>query len=210
MVTQYGVCCCSPFFVYHFSAKVQKWLEGISRARMGHMLGSKSYVSIPALVRLLLAMAMEIWDDECGPSRPNSASFAILGQVGNAIPPWNKGPSQEERAILLAHDQGLIALHVKGNFYTRNSSHDKMLRCVSFAQWPENGAENFAPSRIVHCTGHCTGRNIFGKKNPSPGLCIGTSNPKYVHFFGRLSGVYAAHKHNASRGLSYLSGIHPH
>ena len=29
-------------------------------------------------------------------------------------------------------------------------------------------------------------------------------------FFGRLSGVYAAHKHNVSRGLSYLSGMHLH
>ena len=40
--------------------------------------------------------------------RPNFATFAILGQVGNTISPQGKGPSQNKRAILVAHDQGLM------------------------------------------------------------------------------------------------------
>ena len=61
---------------------------------MGHILGPKSHVLIETLERLLLAMAtMEMWDRECGPFRPNFAVFAILGQVGNTISPWGKGPS---------------------------------------------------------------------------------------------------------------------
>ena len=58
---------------------------------------------------LLLAMTMEIWDRECGPFRPISTFFAILGQVGNTISPWGKGPSVGG-AILVAYDQGSIAL----------------------------------------------------------------------------------------------------
>ena len=77
---------------------------------MGHILGPESHVSIASLLRLLPANALEIWDRECGPFRPNSAVFAISGQVGNTISPWGKGPSQERRAILVAHDQGPIAL----------------------------------------------------------------------------------------------------
>ena len=77
---------------------------------MGHIFGPKSHVSIATLVRLLLAIAMEMWDRECGPFRPNFAVFAILGQVGNTISPWGKGPSQREVAIPVAYDQGSIAL----------------------------------------------------------------------------------------------------
>ena len=62
---------------------------------MGHMLGPKSHVPIATLVGLLLAMAMDIWDRECGPFRPIFAVFAISSQVGNTIFPWGKGPSQE-------------------------------------------------------------------------------------------------------------------
>ena len=39
-----------------------------------------------------------------------SLFFAILGQVGNTISLWGKGPSQEGLAILVAYDQGSIAL----------------------------------------------------------------------------------------------------
>ena len=37
-----------------------KWLEATSRVDVGHISGPKSQVSIGILVRLLLAMAMEI------------------------------------------------------------------------------------------------------------------------------------------------------
>ena len=42
---------------------------------MRHILGPKSLVSIATLVRLLLAMTLDIWDRECGPFRP---IFAVL------------------------------------------------------------------------------------------------------------------------------------
>ena len=77
---------------------------------MGHILEPNSHVSIAASVRLLLAMTMEIWDRECGPFRPIFAVFAILGQVGNTISPRGKRPSQGEVGILVAYDQGSIAL----------------------------------------------------------------------------------------------------
>ena len=54
---------------------------------MGHILGQKPHVSIAPLVRLLLAIAMEIWDLGSGPFRRIFAVFAILGHVGNTVPP---------------------------------------------------------------------------------------------------------------------------
>ena len=77
---------------------------------MGHMLGPKANVSIAPLLSFLLALTMEIWDPECGPFQAIFAVFAISGQVGNTISPWGKGPSQEGVALLVAYDQGLIAL----------------------------------------------------------------------------------------------------
>ena len=73
---------------------------------MQHMLGPMSNGSIATLVRFLLAMAVEI----CGPFWLNFAVFAILGHVGNTISPWGKGPSQRGGLILVAYDQGSIAL----------------------------------------------------------------------------------------------------
>ena len=55
-------------------------------------------------------MTMEIMNPECEPFWPIFAVFAILGQVRNTISPWGKGPSQEERTILVAYEQGLFAL----------------------------------------------------------------------------------------------------
>ena len=75
---------------------------------MPHMLGPKFHVSLATLVRLLLAMTMEIWDRECAPFRPISPVFAIVGNLGNIISPWGKGPSREEVEILVADDQGSI------------------------------------------------------------------------------------------------------
>ena len=48
---------------------------------MGHILGPSSHVSIANLVRLLLAMTVEIWDHECGPFSLFSLFFAMSGQV---------------------------------------------------------------------------------------------------------------------------------
>ena len=86
--------------------------QATSRVDMGHILGPKSHVSIATLVGLLLATTMEMWDRDCGPFWPIFAVFAILRQVGTTISPWSKGPSQEGVAILVASDQGSIALEV--------------------------------------------------------------------------------------------------
>ena len=77
---------------------------------MGHILGPTSHVSVALFLRLLLAMVMEILDRDCGPFWPNFAVFAVLGNVGNTIPSWGKRPSLEGRAVLVAYDQGTIAL----------------------------------------------------------------------------------------------------
>ena len=77
---------------------------------MGHISGPKSPVSPARLVGLLLIMTMETWDRACGPVRPIFAVFAILGQVGNTISRWGKEPCQGEAIILVAYDQGSIAL----------------------------------------------------------------------------------------------------
>ena len=55
-------------------------------------------------------MAMEIWNHESGPFRPNFAVFAIVCNIGTAIYPWHKGPSKVGVAIIVANDQGLIAV----------------------------------------------------------------------------------------------------
>ena len=77
---------------------------------MGLILGPRSHVSIATLVRLLLAMTMEIWDPECGPCRPIFAVFAILGQVGSTICPWGKEPSLEPWIVLVPYDQRSLVL----------------------------------------------------------------------------------------------------
>ena len=68
---------------------------------------------IAALVGSLLAIAIEIWDRECGPLRLIFAVFAILGHVGNTISPRGKGPSEEGAAILVVYDQGSIAVGLR-------------------------------------------------------------------------------------------------
>ena len=95
LVAQYGVCCLLPFFCTIFPLR-EKPLEAVSRVDIGHMLGPESHVSIASLVRLLLAMTMEIWDTDFGPFRPIFAVFAILGQVGNTISPWGKNVAINE------------------------------------------------------------------------------------------------------------------
>ena len=75
-----------------------------------HILGPKSHVSIASLVQSILAVAMEIWNHECGPFWPNFAVFAIICHIGITISPWGTGSSQERSAYIVAYDQGLNAL----------------------------------------------------------------------------------------------------
>ena len=65
-----------------------------------HILGPKSHVSIASLGKRILAVAMEIWNDECGPFWPNFAVFAFVCHIGTTISPWGTGSSQEGNRIL--------------------------------------------------------------------------------------------------------------
>ena len=69
-----------------------------------HVLGPKSHVSIASLVERILAVAMEIWNHECGPFWPNFAVFAIACHIGITISPWGTGSSQEGWAHIVAYD----------------------------------------------------------------------------------------------------------
>ena len=60
-----------------------------------HKLGSESDVSLVSLVERILAVAMEIWNHECGPFWPNFPVFAIVYHIGTTISPWGTEPSQE-------------------------------------------------------------------------------------------------------------------
>ena len=75
-----------------------------------HILGPKSHMSIASLVEKILAVAMEIWNHECGPFWPNFAVFAIVCHIGTTISPWGTESSQEGRANIVAYDQGLNAI----------------------------------------------------------------------------------------------------
>ena len=77
------------------------------------ILGPKSHVSIASLVGRILAVAMEIWNRECGPFWPNFAVFAIVCHIGTTISPWGTGSSREVRAIIVAYDQGLNAMEFR-------------------------------------------------------------------------------------------------
>ena len=58
-------------------------------------------------------MAMEIWYHECGPFWPNFTVFAIVCHIGTTISPWGKGPSQKDRAIIVAYGQGLNTIEIR-------------------------------------------------------------------------------------------------
>ena len=75
-----------------------------------HILGPTSHMSIASLVGRILAVAMEIWNHECGPFWPNFAVFAIVCHIGITISPWGTGSSQEGRGNIVAYDQGLNAI----------------------------------------------------------------------------------------------------
>ena len=53
-----------------------------------HILGPKSDVSKASLVERILAVAMGLWNHECGPFWPNFAVFAIVCHIGTTISPW--------------------------------------------------------------------------------------------------------------------------
>ena len=78
-----------------------------------HILGPKSQVSIASLVERILAVAMEIWNHECGPFWPNFAVSAIVCHVGITISPWGTRSSQMRWAHIVAYEQGLIALEFR-------------------------------------------------------------------------------------------------
>ena len=67
-----------------------------------HRLGPKSHVSIASLVAKVLAVAMEIWNHECGPFWPYFAVFATVCHIGITISPWGTLSSQSEGAIIVA------------------------------------------------------------------------------------------------------------
>ena len=80
--------------------KVGKW----------HILGPESHMSIAFLVEKILAVAMEIWNHECGPFWPNFAVFAIVCHIGITISPWGTESSHDVRVIIVANDQGVNAI----------------------------------------------------------------------------------------------------
>ena len=78
-----------------------------------HILGPESHVSIASLVEKILAVAIEIWNHECGSFWPNFAVFAIVCHIGITISPWGTGSSQGEIAHIVAGDEGLTALEFR-------------------------------------------------------------------------------------------------
>ena len=78
-----------------------------------HILGPKSHVSIASLVGRILAVAMEIWNHECGPFWPNFAVVAIVCHIGITICPWGTECSQKRSAMIVAYDQGLNAIELR-------------------------------------------------------------------------------------------------
>ena len=53
-----------------------------------HKLGPWSYVTLASLVEKILAVAMQIWNHECGPFCPNFTVFAIVCHIGTTISPF--------------------------------------------------------------------------------------------------------------------------
>ena len=78
-----------------------------------HILGPKSHVSIASLVERILAVAMEIWNHECGPFWPYFAVFAIVCHIGTTISPWGTESSREGSANIVAYDEGLNAIEFR-------------------------------------------------------------------------------------------------
>ena len=75
-----------------------------------HILGPKSHVFLAFLVGRIFAVALEIWNHECGPFWPYFTVFAIVCHIGSTISPWGTGSSHEGRAHIVAYDEALDAL----------------------------------------------------------------------------------------------------
>ena len=97
-------------FTVPFFSSAGKLLVTTLSAGMRHILGPDSHVSLAPLVTVLPAMVMEIWHRQCRLFGPIFPVFATLGQHGNTISPWGKGPGRERRRILIADDQQSKAL----------------------------------------------------------------------------------------------------
>ena len=78
-----------------------------------HILGPRCHVSIASLVETILAVAMEIWNHECGPFWRNFAVFAIACHIEITISPLGTGSSQEGRANIVAYDKRLNAIEFR-------------------------------------------------------------------------------------------------
>ena len=78
-----------------------------------YILGPKSHMSLASLVEGILAVAMEIWNHECGQFWPNFAVFAIVCHIGITISPWGTRSSRDIVAHIVADDQGLDALEFR-------------------------------------------------------------------------------------------------
>ena len=78
-----------------------------------NILGPKSHVSIASLVERILAVAMEIWNHECGPFWPKFPVFAIVYHIGTTISPWGTRSSQKEKANIVAYNQGLNTIEFR-------------------------------------------------------------------------------------------------
>ena len=78
-----------------------------------HILGPKSHMSIASLVERILAVAIKIWNHECGPFWPNFAVFAIVCHIGMTISPWGTGSSREGVTNIVAYDRGLNAIEFR-------------------------------------------------------------------------------------------------
>ena len=128
---------------------------------MGHILGPKSHVSIASLLRLLLAMVMEIWYRECGPFMPNFAVLAILGHIGNTMSSWGKGPSREGRAILVAYDQWSIALGFR--IYSSGLVRDMQYTAIALSP-------NFAYLVVLCSIGEHHRVNVTTSRTPMHGI----------------------------------------
>ena len=67
-------------------------------------------MSIASLVEKILAVAIEIWNHECGQFWPDFAVFAIVCHIRITISPWGTESSQEVESNMVAYDQGLNAI----------------------------------------------------------------------------------------------------
>ena len=78
-----------------------------------HILGPKSHVSIASLGEMILAVAIEIRNHECGPFLFIFVVFAIVCHIGTTISPWGTESSYIELAIIVAYDRVLDTIEFR-------------------------------------------------------------------------------------------------